>query len=34
MYTRINQLHEELNITTLDNKIKEIARKLKDTYTD
>ena len=34
LYSRINQLHEMLNITTLDNKIKEIAKKLKDTYTD
>ena len=34
MYTGINQLHEMLNITTLDNKIKEITKKLKDTYTD
>ena len=33
MYTRMNQLHEILSKTTLD-KIKDIAKKLKDTYTE
>jgi hypothetical protein len=33
LYARINQLHEVLNIT-LDNRIKEVAKKLERTYTD